>query len=206
MIADKLELANSGRVPPSRQRASSSDTRRHILEAAQALFSEAGYEQTSIEDIVSRSGVSVGSIYHQIGGKAAIFREVATLVIAEQARASRTAVAEALSSGESDAVALYLHGATAYLMSSWKNRQVSRVILSDDRPTGSTGVQQELESRMIAGTRDIVLGDPPTQELSSAAVIALLRTGSEQLIDVTDEQTAEAIVRYYIGLLQRLAS
>jgi hypothetical protein len=59
---------------------------------------------------------------------------------------------------------------------------------------------------MIAGTKDIVLGAPPTQELSSAAVIALLRTGSEQLMDVTDEQTAEAIVRYYIGLLRRLGT
>lgn len=206
MTAENLELTNIRRVPKSRQRASSAHTRSLILDAAQALFSEAGYEQTSIEDIVVRSGVSVGSIYHHIGGKAAIFREVATRVIAEQARASHTAVAEARASGETDAVELYLRGATAYLLSAWKNRQVSRVILSDDRPTGSTGVQEDLESRMIAGTKDIVLGAPPTQELSSAAVIALLRTASEQLMDVTDGQAAEAVVRYYIGLLRRLGT
>lgn len=206
VTADNRELTNSRPIPQGRQRASSSQTRGLIVDAAQALFSEVGYEQTSIEDIVVRSGISVGSIYHHVGGKAAIFREVATQVISEQAKASHTAIAEALTSGERDAVELYLCGASAYLMSAWRNRQVSRVILSDDRPTGFTGVQEDLERRMIAGTRDIVLGNPPTQDLSSAAVIALLRSGSEQLIDVADEQTAEAVIAYYIGLLRRLSS
>jgi len=44
-------------------------TPRAILDAALACFSEAGYEQTTIEQIRARSGASIGSIYHHFGGK-----------------------------------------------------------------------------------------------------------------------------------------
>lgn len=198
--------ADAGRRSPKRQWASSELTRKTILDAAREVFSETGYEHTSIDDVVSRSGVSVGSIYHQIGGKAALFQEVAAEVMASQARASHAAVAAARSHGETRQVELYLIGATAYLMSSWQYRQMSRVMLGDDRPAGFTESQDALVGRMIAGTKDIVLGDPPDPELSSAAVVALLRTGSERLISVDDEAAAEAVVTYFISLLRRLAS
>jgi AcrR family transcriptional regulator len=51
-------------------RASRTAARRdEILSAALASFSEHGYERTTIEGIRSRSGASVGSIYHHFGGK-----------------------------------------------------------------------------------------------------------------------------------------
>lgn len=42
----------------------SQGTRRTVLDAAGRLFVEQGYDDTSIDDIVKRSGVSVGSVYH----------------------------------------------------------------------------------------------------------------------------------------------
>lgn len=206
MTSTHPATAEPRRGAPARQWASSGKTRKAIIEAARALFSEVGYERASIDDIVVRSGVSVGSIYHQIGGKAAVFREVALEVLADQARASHSAITAARETGETDPVELYLIGAAAYMRSSWTHRQVSRVMLGDDRPTGFTGTQEALVSRMIAGTRDITLGDPPFPELSAAAVLALLRTGSEQLISADDEPTAEAVVKYYVDLVRRLAA
>ena len=45
------------------------DTRGAILDAALACFTRDGFAATTIEQIRSRSGASVGSIYHHFGGK-----------------------------------------------------------------------------------------------------------------------------------------
>src|SRR2546428_9865884 len=44
-------------------------TRRRILDAALACFDEKGAGATTIDDICSVSGLSVGSIYHHFSGK-----------------------------------------------------------------------------------------------------------------------------------------
>jgi AcrR family transcriptional regulator len=44
-------------------------TRREIFDAALACFNEKGFTATTVEDVRSRSGASVGSIYHHFGGK-----------------------------------------------------------------------------------------------------------------------------------------
>ena len=49
-------------------------TRRKVLDAALELFSERGYFNTAVPDIVSRSGVSTGSIYHHFGDKQGVAR------------------------------------------------------------------------------------------------------------------------------------
>src|SRR5262252_6835028 len=48
-------------------------TRRVLLEAAREVFTEQGYSQASIADVVERAGSSVGSLYHHFGGKAELF-------------------------------------------------------------------------------------------------------------------------------------
>ena len=45
------------------------DTRARIIEAAMELFWEKGYSSTSIADILSRSQVNSGSLYHFFPGK-----------------------------------------------------------------------------------------------------------------------------------------
>ena len=52
-------------------------TRRRILDAAQKLFSEKGFEHTSKQDIVNELGnLSKGAIYHHFPGKEAILEEL----------------------------------------------------------------------------------------------------------------------------------
>ncbi|HEX8256622.1 MAG TPA: helix-turn-helix domain-containing protein, partial [Allosphingosinicella sp.] len=45
------------------------DTRGRIVEAAMELFALKGYGSTSIADILSRSQVNSGSLYHYFPGK-----------------------------------------------------------------------------------------------------------------------------------------
>lgn len=51
-------------------------TRAHLLEVATRLFAEHGYEATSIEAVLTESGVSRGSLYHHFAGKEALFLAV----------------------------------------------------------------------------------------------------------------------------------
>lgn len=50
--------------------------RQEILDSSLRLFLEKGYEQTTIQDIVTASGASIGSIYHHFGEKESIASEV----------------------------------------------------------------------------------------------------------------------------------
>src|SRR5919198_853501 len=60
----------AGRATP--QRAASEETRRLILDTALALFRERGFEETTIRDIASRAGLSLGAAYYYFKSKEAI--------------------------------------------------------------------------------------------------------------------------------------
>jgi AcrR family transcriptional regulator len=49
----------------------------HIIECAFSVFSEKGYSDTSMDDIVEKSGVSKGGIYNYFKSKEEIFLEIA---------------------------------------------------------------------------------------------------------------------------------
>jgi len=48
-------------------------TRAHLVDVATRLFTERGYDGTSIEAVLAGSGVSRGSLYHHFPGKDALF-------------------------------------------------------------------------------------------------------------------------------------
>ncbi len=66
----KEPAAPAARAVP--QRAGSEETRRQILDSALALFREHGFEETTIRDIASRAGLSLGAAYYYFKSKEAI--------------------------------------------------------------------------------------------------------------------------------------
>jgi AcrR family transcriptional regulator len=65
--APKTRTRRSGR-PQARGLA----TRRRVLDAAEALFAQRGYEAASMADVAERAGVSVGTLYHHFPDKRAL--------------------------------------------------------------------------------------------------------------------------------------
>jgi len=51
-------------------------TRRDLLAAATELFAQNGYEATSIEQVLSHTGISKGSLYHHFASKRGLFEAV----------------------------------------------------------------------------------------------------------------------------------
>jgi AcrR family transcriptional regulator len=99
-------------------------TRRAVLDAAAALFVEQGYDATGIDDIVKRSGVSVGSIYHQFRGKSDVYLAVAAEDFERSFQASERERSRAAAAG-ADPRRAYLAGAEAFLMSTWQHWAVT---------------------------------------------------------------------------------
>lgn len=60
-------------------RRNSRNTRSKIVSAAWELFYENGYDETTVDDIVERSGTSKGSFYHYFAGKDALLSSLSTL-------------------------------------------------------------------------------------------------------------------------------
>ena len=66
-------------------------TRRNIVDSATTLFTERGYEATSIEVVLEKSGISRGALYHHFDSKEALY--VAVLEAVEARVADATAAA-----------------------------------------------------------------------------------------------------------------
>ncbi|MBR0373230.1 MAG: TetR/AcrR family transcriptional regulator [Mogibacterium sp.] len=75
------------------------DTKGKITTAALALFSEKGYENTTIEDILEASGTSRGTFYHYFEGKDALFSHM-TIVLDEEYRKLAETIPEELDAFE----------------------------------------------------------------------------------------------------------
>ena len=63
------EAASRTRVPAATRAASTRRRRQAILDAALVCFSTLGYDQTTLADIRTRAGASIGSIYHHFRSK-----------------------------------------------------------------------------------------------------------------------------------------
>jgi AcrR family transcriptional regulator len=60
-------------TPPRYQRLSAAERRDQILDAANALFAERGYEEVLIEDIARAAGVTRGLVHHYFGGRKDVY-------------------------------------------------------------------------------------------------------------------------------------
>jgi TetR/AcrR family transcriptional regulator len=93
--------------PDSRERVRDAErTRELILDAAERLFAEQGYEETSLADVGKRAGVSRATPGYFFGSKADLHRAVLERCFAEVRRAVREGKERALASGQTPDVVL----------------------------------------------------------------------------------------------------
>lgn len=67
-------------ISTSKRAAQGRATRDQLIEVATRLFAERGYEDASIEAVLSAAGVSRGALYHHFAGKDALFEAVVASV------------------------------------------------------------------------------------------------------------------------------
>ena len=128
---------------PARTSDRGAATRSALLAAASAVFSESGFAQAAVTDIVARAGASVGSLYHHFNGKADLYLTLFEEFQARQQERTREAINAVREAGERDPMRLFIAGARAYLDGCVAERHVARLFISGDGPPGFDRVMRQ---------------------------------------------------------------
>ncbi|MEV7731726.1 TetR/AcrR family transcriptional regulator [Streptomyces sp. NPDC088921] len=184
----------------------SAGTRKAVLDAARELFNDKGYDDTNINDIVTASGVSVGSIYHQFGGKREVFRALADSSLDRHREVSDRASKKAVAAGETNPLRIYVAGAKAYLLDTWKQRDIDRVSILLEGPAPEVARSREQRARFLRGSLGITIGEPPLPDATGYALYGLLTGAATQLMAIEDRRTANAVIDYFAELILKMGN
>jgi AcrR family transcriptional regulator len=181
-------------------------TRRALLDAARQVFTERGFSQASIADVVERAGSSVGSLYHHFGGKSELFLALWHEHQRTQEEAASQAVARLRKAGVTDTTELFCAGARAFMEGTWSRRDVALLFLSGDGPPGFEVTKRRRGSEWVA-QNDVLLGLPDTamDRLFAAMLTCLIGEGARQVAAAPNRRqvgrTIEAVLEYARRLL-----
>ncbi|WP_405084790.1 TetR family transcriptional regulator [Microbispora sp. NBC_01389] len=160
-----------------------------LAEAAVALFDENGYDETTVDDIAARAGVSRSTFFRYYRSKEdAIFPDHDTLLAQVDARL-RASTADTAIVAVSDAVRIVLaHYVTDAEVSLRRYRLVGRVPALRDRENASVARYQrlfrEFIGKWLAGTPDASLRQLVEQLQEAVAEgESLFRTGTVPLFE-----------------------
>jgi AcrR family transcriptional regulator len=120
-------------------------TRERVLECAFELFGSRGYEKTSIEAVLERSGVARGALYHHFSSKAELFDAVLEKVMAQI-----TAVVDEAAGESTDPLEQMRAGARAWLELA-RDERIRRISLLDPQAAVGWARWRELDQRYNLG-------------------------------------------------------
>lgn len=150
----------------------SEGAREALVEAAHSLFMERDYDLVSVEEILRRSGVSRGALYHHFPSKLDLFRAVYE---ASERRAIDRIVAEI--PAESSPGEALVAGARAYLRHCETDEEMRRIGLTQSRVVlgweGWRAVVAELGLGVVLGvvTAAIEAGEIPPRDPQTTALV-----------------------------------
>jgi AcrR family transcriptional regulator len=180
-------------------------TQRALLDAARKVFTERGFSDASIADIIDQAASSVGSLYHHFGGKSELFIALwQEHQLAHEEAASR-AVAEARKNGVTDRRQLFEIGARAFLRGSWQRRDLALLFAAGDGPPGFE-VAKRRRAREWIGQNDSLLrlNDVPGDRVYAAILTSLIGEGAYEVAAAGTRRQADQIIDAVAGYAHRL--
>lgn len=164
-----------------------------MIEAARELFVERDYDRVSIEQILERSAVSRGALYHHFATKQDLF--IAVFKASETRVIERIAASAASSSGPFEAL---VQAARAYLRLCETDEELRRIGLTQSRAIlGWEGWRKAASELGIAVVLALVsaaieAGELPPQEPETTAQILLGALIEAAMLIVAAEDRAAA--------------
>lgn len=188
----------------------SQGAREALVEAARELFMERNYDEVSTEEILDRSGVSRGALYHHFPSKLELFRAV--YMASEQRNIELIAAGVAEASGPFDAL---LHVARRYLELAEGDQEFRRIGLTQSRAVlgweGWRAVAGELGIAVATGlvSAAIESGELPELDPETMALVLVgaLIEAAMQIATAEDRaatrQRSEAVIVEMLEGLRR---
>ena len=180
-------------------------TRGGLLAAAREVFTQQGYAQASVADIVTRAGASVGSLYHHFSGKADLYLTLYGELDKDHAASTRQAVRAARDAGVTDPMQLFLAGARGYLDVCIEQRELAGMFVRGDGPPGfELAWQRQLMDLVSKNTEFFARsGEPLDEEVAIVVSGAMMLAVAEVSRAHTDER-ARQIAAGVLQVLSRL--
>jgi AcrR family transcriptional regulator len=169
------------------------------------VFTERGFAEASIADIVQRAGSSVGSLYHHFGGKSELFIALWQEHQLAHEEAAGQAVAEARKQGVTEPGQLFEAGARAFLQGSWQRRDLALLFASGDAPPGFEVLRRQRGREWIGQSDSLLhLTDVPEDRVYAAILTSLIGEGSYEVAGAGNRRQAESIIDAVIEYARRL--
>lgn len=184
------------------------NNRKAILDAGLEVFSTIGYERATINDVVSASGLSVGTFYNHCGDKDTVFSELLTLFLTE--------VRSTLSMARQRAVSLesFIMGAfVAYseFISQYpkmqqlisKNSSVFKQVITSDPEL--TGIIEDLKRDMQLAVDAGIVPEFAVSMMTSAMIASSIEIFSDDHSEYSSQERAEFLGHLFLGGIERLS-
>jgi AcrR family transcriptional regulator len=179
----------------TRRWAKTTATQQRILDAAAAVFREHGFTAATIGDVVSRSGASIGSIYHHFGGKSELFLAIhdklSDTIGAQMAAAATPPTFDGQARG--------------YLEAIWEHRDVAVILAADDVPPGYERIRRDsVQAWFRHLLADLDLDTSARDALLMRVLIAVLTESAGEVMTCADHASAAAVMDAAAAHLGRL--
>jgi AcrR family transcriptional regulator len=181
------------------------ETRRGMLRAAREVFTERGFADASVADVVERAGSSVGSLYHHFGGKAELFLALWEDHQAAHEEAASAAVAALREAGETNPIELFIAGAQAFLEGSWQRRDLVRLLMDGDGPPGFE-LMRRTRNREWVRQNAVLLGagTDPVDRVTVAVLTTVIGEAAREVAACETKTEADTVAAAAIRLIRRL--
>jgi AcrR family transcriptional regulator len=169
------------------------------------VFTEQGFADASIADVVERAGSSVGSLYHHFGGKAELFIALWQDYQHVQEEAASAAVAQARAAGLTDPFELFSVGARAFLEGSWQRRDLATLFFAGDGPPGFEVMRRRRGGEWI-GQNDALLrlSDTSFDRLYAIILTSLIGEGGREVASARTRRQANKVIDGVLAYARRL--
>ncbi|MGH3378287.1 MAG: TetR/AcrR family transcriptional regulator [Actinoallomurus sp.] len=181
------------------------ETRRGMLEAARDVFTERGFADASVADVVERAGSSVGSLYHHFGGKAELFLALWEDHQIAHEQAASAAVATLREAGETNPLELFIAGAQAFLDGSWQRRALVRLLMDGDGPPGFE-LMRRTRNREWVRQNAVLLGAgaDPVDRVTVAVLTTVIGETAREVAACETRAEADTVTAAALRLIRRL--
>ena len=187
------------------QWARTAETQRALLDAAREVFTEQGFADASIADVVERAGSSVGSLYHHFGGKSELFIALWQDHQLAQEGAASEAVARARRAGVTDPFELFSAGARAFLEGCWQHRDLAVLFYAGDGPPGFEVMKRRRGREWIAQNDALLrLADTSFDRLYATILTSLIGEGGREVATARTRRQATKVIDAVIEYVRRL--
>lgn len=196
VASDDRGNGNNGKTNSStrraRRRMTGKERREQLLDIGRVLFSERGFEGTSVEEIAAKAGVSKPVVYEHFGGKEGLY----AVVVDREMRRLLDMVTEGLTAGHPRE--LLEQAAFALLDYIEQHTDGFRILVRDSPVAQSTGTFASLISDIATQVEDI-LGlefkargfDPKLAPLYAQALVGMVALTGQWWLNVRKPAKAE---------------